>query len=1055
MRLALRATRYASRSGAPQSLASPDGERSGRGPSRVSSGSTQWTSECGTERVRVLCAPREACILRPARVDPARPSIPPPEQHPGHAGLVREFVLALGIVLLFVVAFLEKPLSHFATHQYTSADLGQDFALTRVEPSHAPQNQLLSDPAVEMLPWLLHAREELGEGRLPLWNERNGCGVPHFANAQSAVLSPFSLPFYVLPLKVALLVAAAAKLFLAAAFTWLFLRRIGLAFWPAFLGATSFTWCGHNVTLLAYPHTSAMVALPAGLYFAEVACARLWHGLPGRATALLGLALSLTGGALAGQPEPFFFCAIGVGLWTAFRVYELARVQGGSDRWRRAFVCAAWLGGSALAAAAIAAVQMLPFLEYLRNSRALLLRDAPQAPLSGALWPFLAFPNLLGNPAKLAAGWPDGPAPNFEFVHAVTTSAFVVFLGLVSLFWIRRSRAHAFFALVMLWWVVYAYDLFGFGRAVGALPIFGIAPMNRSQPLGVFALCACAAFGLERIAELRGRARIVGGVVLLALGAAAAWYAASEANLRLDRYLARNAAPDDFSRYARDHVRVMLGLFGVGVLLLVVKPWLRPRTAGWTVGATIVVIAFVPWGWMLRNYNPTVPDRVVYPRTEAIDRLRMLVRDERLLVFGEDVLPPDMNLVHGLDVPASYDALGIARYDELWREHFGRGGNWSIARAGTLNGLALLGVRFVLTRGSFLPVESTFGGFPPLERDRFRAGPVVPGRAISQTFTASDDGLQGLRVELATDGRANRCTLWLALEDLERGTLVDLQSLDASILRADETERCELVFRFDPIRDSKGRRFRFTLSSPDATGSQCVLALGRRDFGQVERHALVDRPGAPLTEYVPGELYSGDERVQGGLVLDLSYRRELFRRVTEFAGFTLWKYEDGRGPFSFATRALPARDLDESLALTKARGFDPRRDVILPADAARANPLSDGALPEAEVAPVEQTSTRSRVLVRSSTPGWLVASQPFYPGWQARVNGVERPLLRANHAFCAVELPAGASEVEFVYEPGSFRRGIQVSCAGWMILVVGFFSLRRRERAERSSKSPR
>ena len=97
---------------------------------------------------------------------------------------------------------------------------------------------------------------------------------------------------------------------------------------------------------------------------------------------------------------------------------------------------------------------------------------------------------------------------------------------------------------------------------------------------------------------------------------------------------------------------------------------------------------------------------------------------------------------------------------------------------------------------------------------------------------------------------------------LERGTLVDLQSLDASILRADETERCELVFRFDPIRDSKGRRFRFTLSSPDATGSQCVLALGRRDFGQVERHALVDRPGAPLTEYVPDELYSGDERVQ-------------------------------------------------------------------------------------------------------------------------------------------------------------------------------------------------
>jgi len=603
----------------------------------------------------------------------------------------------------------------------------------------------------------------------------------------------------------------------------------------------------------------------------------------------------------------------------------------------------------------------------------------------------------------------------------------------------------------MLAWVLYAYDVLGFGHALGSLvPGFGIAPMSRSQPLGVFALCASAAFAVERVAELRGRARLVTACVALALAASCAWLAASEAHVRLDRFLARNAAPDDFVRYARDHVTTMLALFAAGLALVLLKPWLRPRAASWTAGAALVGVAFVPWGWMLRNYNPTVPDRTVLPRTTAIERLRLLVRDERVLIFGAEGLPPDTNLEYGLRVPANDDALDVARYEALWRAHFGDGGNGHVAHRSTLAGLSLLGVRFVLTRGAWLPVETTFAGLEPAERQRFRAGAVVPGREITQTFTASQNGLQGLRIEVATDARANRCTLWLALEDLERGTLVELQSLDASMLRADERERCEIVFRFDPVRDSRARRFRFTLSSSDATASQCVLALARRDFAETERIALVERTTPPITEYIPGELRSGAEVVQGGLVLDLSYRRELFRRVTEFEGFTLWKYEEGREPFTFATRALPARDERESLALTLARGFDPRRDVILPASAARSTTTSDCALPDASVAVVEQESTRSRVLVRSSTPGWLVASQPFYPGWKALVNGVERPLLPANHALCAVELPAGANEVELVYAPRSLQRGLALSIVGLLLLALGWIALRRRELRERT-----
>ncbi|MBI5365020.1 MAG: YfhO family protein [Planctomycetes bacterium] len=965
---------------------------------------------------------------------------------------LRELVLAAGLVCVLLVAFFEKPLANYATHHYTSADVTQVSALTRVEGRHVPHNQELSDPVVEMLPWLLHDRAELAEGRFPLWNAANGCGQPLFANAQSAVLSPFSLPYYVLPLRAALLVVPAAKLLLAALFTWLFLRRIGLGFWPALFGATSFAWCGHNVTLLAYPHTAAVLVLPAGLYFAELALVRLWERRPGRALALLGLTATLASGVFAGQPEPFFFGAVGVGLWCAYRLLEFARVHGGADRWRRALASAAWLGGSAGIAAGLAAVQLFPFFEYLRASTLGRLRDVPQTPLLGGTWPLLFFPNLLGNPSKIAAGWPEGPRPSFEHVHAVTTSGFVIFLALVSIAWIRRSRAHAFFMLIVTWWVLYAYNVFGFAHALGELvPGLGIAPLNRSQALGVFAACACAAFAVERIAALEGRARIAGSVAVLALAALVAWLASNAAHDRLERYLARRALSDEFVQYARAHIRAMTLLFAVGAAVVATKPWLRARALGWTAGPVLVLVAFAPWGWMLRNYNPTVPDRLVFPATAALDRLRLLARDERVLVFGEDGLPPETNLVYGVEQPTGYDALGVDAYRELWDAHFGEGGNWMVPRRATLAGLSMLGIRTLLTRGSWLPVETTFAGCEPNAPQRFRISPVAPGLEVAQTFTAGADELQGVRVELATDGRANRCTLWLALEDVERGRIVELQSVDASSLRADERERCELVFRFEPVRDSKGRRFRFTLSSPDATASQCVIALGRRDFAMAEHWGLAERPDGPLAEYTPGELRVGGERVQGGLVLDLSYRRELFRRVTELDGFTLWKYEQGAGPFTFATSAHFVRDGAESLANTHAVGFDPRREVVLFADAAHPAgawpvPPNDETSPEAQIHVAERTSTRTRLEVRSATHGWLVAAETHYPGWTARVNGVERPLLRANHAFQAVELPAGSSEVELAYEPASFRNGLWISATSLLALLAGFVVLRRAER---------
>jgi hypothetical protein len=82
-----------------------------------------------------------------------------------------------------------------------------------LDPGLVPQNPSLGD-VVHFLPWLLYASREITNGRLPLWNPRAFAGAPFLANAQSAVLFPYTALAYLVPLPAALGLAAILKLLL-------------------------------------------------------------------------------------------------------------------------------------------------------------------------------------------------------------------------------------------------------------------------------------------------------------------------------------------------------------------------------------------------------------------------------------------------------------------------------------------------------------------------------------------------------------------------------------------------------------------------------------------------------------------------------------------------------------------------------------------------------------------------------------------------------------------------------------------------------------------------
>ncbi|RVU21841.1 YfhO family protein [Methylobacterium oryzihabitans] len=80
--------------------------------------------------------------------------------------------------------------------------------------------------------------------------------------------------------------------------------------------------------------------------------------------------------------------------------------------------------------------------------------------------------------------------------------------------------------------------------------------------------------------------------------------------------------------------------------------------------------------------------------------------------------------------------------------------------------------------------------------------------------------------------------------------------------------------------------------------------------------------------------------------------------------------------------------------------------------------------PGAAIAPARASATilayRRNVVtleVESDRDGVLVLHDLYYPGWEARVDGVKRPILRTNLLFRGVEVPAGRHVVEFRFRP--------------------------------------
>lgn len=90
-----------------------------------------------------------------------------------------------------------------------------------------------------------------------------------------------------------------------------------------------------------------------------------------------------------------------------------------------------------------------------------------------------------------------------------------------------------------------------------------------------------------------------------------------------------------------------------------------------------------------------------------------------------------------------------------------------------------------------------------------------------------------------------------------------------------------------------------------------------------------------------------------------------------------------------------------------------------------------------EVGLIEYESDRVVVRANADRPALLVLANNYYPGWQARIDDREVPIVRTNHTFQGVVVPEGEHRVEFTFRPPNLYRGLAIYLI-CLALFVGF-----------------
>lgn len=586
-------------------------------------------------------------------------------------------------------------------------------------PDVAPQRPLLTDVTLLVHPMLLHGAARVQAGDFPLWNPYVFAGAPFFANPHSALLFPLTALGWLLPAPTALGLIAILKLAATGLAMYWCARTLALGVPAAAVGALALMLGGVTVVWLQWTFASTIAFLPLLVALAE----RLRGDGGRRWVAALALALALA--LVAGYPQGALNAAAVAAAWGLVHARGAA---GGPARYL------ARLGGGMALGALLAAVQLLPFLEYAGESAVVAYRRE---------WMPFRFLPLRAAVTALVPYFYGGP-PGREFWGDWNFNEITVSVGIVP--WVvlpaalavaRGYTGVAFFAGLAAVSAAVLYGLPGLGPALAALPPFSLGSSLRLAPVLAFALAALGAVGVDAVQratpETRprlARALVIGHGLLVAtaLVMATAW---RDALLR----------PAAGVPVAVHHAAFVVLVAAAAVLALA---WLRCPEHGRRWGGALVAVqlaSVLPLAW---TYNTSVDARWLYPTPPVLARLRAETASDAARVL---LVQPNVSALYGLLAPTGHDGMTPRRLEEI-AGPVGTGRTLGVIGSEPLSAAAiftspvldLLGVRHLVTPpGVGAPAGAGALTYAAADGQVFRNDRALPRAFVASRARCVDD----------------------------------------------------------------------------------------------------------------------------------------------------------------------------------------------------------------------------------------------------------------------------------------------------------------------------
>jgi hypothetical protein len=561
-----------------------------------------------------------------------------------------------------------------------------------------------TDALVTYLPRRYELTNSIRSGRFPLWNPYIFAGTPFFADPQSRVVYPISLLLVPLAPMRAMGYDVAIHVLIAMVGMYLFLRSLGCSLLSSALGAFSYAFSSFFFQRVGHPTFIAAASwIPFLFYGFEKARES------GRKGTVI-LVISLTMGYLAGFPQVFAF---GVGALTCYGIY-IGYTDTPGKGFRGVLRSIRILATAGVLSLLMVSVQLVPFLEFVRNSTGLGITYEQMSTVFRAppviLLRFM-FPTFFGHPVQ-GTDWS-------ELTREVTHSydpEFMIYCGagtllaaIAGLAFLKDSRRMRVLSVFLLFSAAIATSPIILKIGYLLLPVFRVSRVSRISVLGCFALSAMAALSLSRISGSTDSAMrrrfvcVVIGLVVVALAVSLILSVAANSIVKSaiekaralpeERWLRTHAQTRsiqikewaegtgaEWLRYERSQIRRGVLFLLAAALFILVQAWPRrlPTKVIVVVSLVFLHLVVLDLGSLARSYLISQPSDCLF-EADGIKFLKEGLGGEgrwrirNLSYKHEDIkgLPPNTNQIFGIPsltgqstiIPGSYTTLFEASED--------------------------------------------------------------------------------------------------------------------------------------------------------------------------------------------------------------------------------------------------------------------------------------------------------------------------------------------------------------------------------------------------------